>query len=192
MKRVPRGFTLLEIMVVMIVIAVIVTMAVFMVGDQRGQNLDHEARRLMAVLEMSSQEAILKFVEIGVVFDNQGYQFVSFDDASQEWQEYPAGKAAPLRPYKLPEGMFIELDFDGERSSSSSGSTIETLKLIDDRELIRFEEDEEETEQLTPQIILFSSGELTEFDLYLGYDDMQERPQIRAWQDGTLERLDNF
>ena len=183
------GFTLLEILIAMIIISIVIGMAVFMVGDRRSQYLDHEARRLMAMLDMSAQEAILQFAELGVVFDNQSYRFVIFDDKEQVWKEYTSpGQRSPFRHYELPEGMFLELDFEGIRQAS--GASIETLTLIDERELERFADDPDESETLQPQVILFSSGEITEFDLFLGYDDFAERPKIRVWQDGTIERIE--
>lgn len=173
----------------MIIISVVVGMAVFMVGDRRGHHLDHEARRMMALLEMSVQEAILQFAELGIIFDEQSYRFVTFDEQEQAWREYTSSEQrSPFRHYQLPEGMFLELDFEGIQQENES--TIETLTLIDQRELDRFADQFDDPETIVPQVILYSSGEVTEFDLFLGYDDFAERPQIRVWQDGTIERIE--
>ena len=54
-----RGFTLLEIMVVMVLIGILSSLAVLSIGGGPRDRLAEEGRRLAALVELHQQEAIL-------------------------------------------------------------------------------------------------------------------------------------
>lgn len=181
------GFTLLEILVAMAIISMVLGISIFMIGDNRTRHLDHESRRFMAVMRMAADEAILQFEQLGVIFDNKSYRFVVFDEPNQRWVNYVKGEDRTFREYELPFGMFLELDLDGVKAGL--GSSIEELTIIDERELDRFEKDEDE-EQMQPQLFLFSSGEISDFDVYFRYDDLKEFTHVRGRLHGLIERVE--
>ncbi len=81
----PRGFTLIELLIVLVLIAVITGMAMLSMGiaDPRDQQ-KLESERLLKLLELATQEAIVRSEMIGVEFSKQGYRFVSLNQ--QKWQ----------------------------------------------------------------------------------------------------------
>ena len=57
MTTLPRGFTLLEIMVVLVLVGIITSFALLSVGGGPRERLAEEARRLAALVELHQQEA---------------------------------------------------------------------------------------------------------------------------------------
>lgn len=78
MSRLPaRGFTLVEVMVVIVIIAILVTMvSLSMRGDRAGDQLKEEARRLTALLNLLREEAVMRDRDLGFMPTPEGYQFV--------------------------------------------------------------------------------------------------------------------
>lgn len=147
--RACRGFTLLELMVVLVIIGIIITFAVLSVGDGgRQDRLEQEARRLQALFSLASEEAVLRSRELGVVLQRQSYEFVAYD--GEKWQAISDDTL--FRKHVLPESMTFKLFIDG--------------LPVDLREL-----PEKSEKGPTPQLLFFSSGERQPFELTVAYSD---------------------
>ena len=68
-SRQQAGFTLLEMMVVVVIIGIIMSFATLSIGggDRRADELKREAQRFMALLELASSEAIKRCAAILIV-----------------------------------------------------------------------------------------------------------------------------
>ncbi len=76
-----RGFTLIEVMVVMVIIAILVTaVSLSLKGDRVGEALDEEAKRLSALLNLAREEAVMRDRDLGLVLADDGYLFVQRDE----------------------------------------------------------------------------------------------------------------
>ncbi|MCH8503059.1 MAG: type II secretion system minor pseudopilin GspH [Ectothiorhodospiraceae bacterium] len=138
-----RGFTLIEIMVVMVIIGTVVTFGVLsmMVDDDR--ELEDEARRLHAVLELAHENALLEARELGLILEPDGYRFTEL--VNDEWRGIETSAHSYLRPRTIPDHLRLEIEVDG---------------LPGEREPGRSEDDR-------PGIMLLSSGEITPFRIRL-------------------------
>ena len=135
-----RGFTLLEVLVVVIIIGVVISFAVLSInGDDK--TLDEEARRLQALINLTGQEAVLQGKELALQFDEDGYEFLAFD--GEQWQAIADDEI--LRPRSLPD--YIAVDYEPEGQKLTLG-----------------DKDDEAT---PPRIYFLSSGEMTPFRLTL-------------------------
>lgn len=94
-----RGFTLLEILVVMVLIAIVVSLASVRFQRDDRQILRDEALRLAALLMHARDEAITTGVALGWRADQSGYRF-SRRGASREWEDLASDDI--LRPRALP------------------------------------------------------------------------------------------
>lgn len=143
MNMLVRGFTLLEIMVVLVLVGIITSFALLSVGGNPRERLAEEARRLAALVELHQQEAILSGETRGIQFARTGYTMLSLSEKG-EW--HPPAAASSLIQHGLPEDIALSL-------------------WIEDRPV-----DFKTTGQL-PQVVLLASGEATEFVAVFGFAD---------------------
>jgi general secretion pathway protein H len=161
-----RGFTLIEIMVVLVIVAVMAGLLVFSFKDSPQQRVHREATTLAALINAASDEAVMRGIELGLVIDDAGYQFVYFDPEKKQWQ--PARERALLR-HTFTEPYTIEFSIDGAQVDEPTRQRIQALA--------------ERTEDvaLRPTLLIFSSGETTPFRLALSAG---QEPPINLIGDG--------
>lgn len=157
----PQGFTLLEIMVVLVLMGILASLAVLSVGGGPQDRLAQEGQRLAALLELQQQEAILTGEVRGVQFGRQGYAILTLDEQGT-WG--PPDATNTLIRHELPEDIALGLWVDHR-----------PVPL----EKSRF-----------PQVLLLNSGEATEFVVVfsLADDPSLDAPLYRVAGD-TMGRL---
>ena len=82
-----RGFTLIELMVVLVVISVMLGLATVSLDTNPAKELQREGRRLQAVLQMAADEAVIVTQLIRMRRENRydtGYQQQCRDGARQQ------------------------------------------------------------------------------------------------------------
>ncbi|MEO7773720.1 MAG: type II secretion system minor pseudopilin GspH [Steroidobacteraceae bacterium] len=145
------GFTLIEILVVVVIIGIMSIGAVMsfgMIGSDRG--LRNEADRLHALMSYAREQAELQSREYGLRVFEGGYEFLTFDARKKEWVRIVNDDS--LRTRTLPEDLLISVRIEGRR--------IVLPKRKDDKAIAK-------VQKLAPQALLFSSGELNAFELFL-------------------------
>ncbi len=155
-----RGFTLLEVMAVLVIVGILLTFMTLSTGDKRGEELEREAQRLVALLQLASEEAVTRSEQLALRVGESDYAFMIRHN--NQW--LPLEDARPLRPRTLPTG--IELDLELEENPPP-GLTAEDADQ--------------------PQIFLLSSGEMTPFLLTLSAADGTVTRTIKATLLGRLE-----
>jgi len=156
------GFTLIELLVVLVLVGVIGTFAVVNLAPRTDPRLENEARRLAAVLELAAETAVLQGRELGLVIDREGYRLARLGDDGG-WEMIGGGGDRVLRPQPLPEDMEVRWVADGlpgERTPGGSGDNGDGGR---------------EAQRNSPVILMLSSGELTPFQLTLGWRDTRQR-----------------
>jgi general secretion pathway protein H len=100
-----RGFTLVEILVVLVVLAIAAGAAVVAYdGDERGL-VTREARRFAGVLEHAAQSAQVRAETFGVSASGSGWRFWRRHPESGQWQ--PLEDDDVLAPHALPASMRV-------------------------------------------------------------------------------------
>lgn len=88
MHAAPRqsyGFTLIELMVVVTIIGIMAGLIVMnVVTSDPQKDLNQEAKRLQAVIEMAQDEALFGRQDIGIIVTEQGYSFARYGIPTQE------------------------------------------------------------------------------------------------------------
>ncbi len=97
------GFTLLEIMLVIVIMAVTAMMLAPSYFSAISASPDAEARRLAQVLRLATEESALSGAQFRVRLQRHAYRFQN-PDATGEWRTL---QQAPYAPYRLPEGVQI-------------------------------------------------------------------------------------
>ena len=168
MQRAQRGFTLLELMVVVVLIGIILTFVVRSVGDGgRRDRIQREVQRIIALVELVGEESVLKSSVIGMRFEKQGYAFMHYD--GEQWNEVAGDDL--LKVYQLDEAMEMELLVEGFS--------------VDLEQAAQPVEGESE---LQPQVVFMPSGERTPFELALRYEDDESGFLLNVPPLGSVER----
>jgi general secretion pathway protein H len=177
MRSSARGFTLIEILVVIVIVATIVSIALLSVnvgGDDA--ELDTERRRLASLIETVQDEAVLQGREFGIELMTSSYRFVEFDPLTRQWAEIYGDDLYRLRT--LPEGLEFELFIDDRRIELEANPK----ELADPDRPMRSGVD-----AYTPHLFLFASGDTTVFELHLWRRQTDQRLVLRGDVLGELE-----
>ena len=143
--RAPAGgFTLVEILIVVVIIGIVTVGALISFGFLGGdRQLSDETERVRALMSYVQEQAELQTREYGIYLpNNASYQFVAFDNRTQRWNKVPEDDALRLR--KLPPGIDLKLKVEAR--------DVVIAKRPD-------------ASDLTPHIMIFSNGDLTPFEL---------------------------
>ena len=156
-----KGFTLVEILVVVVIIAIVVSLAVLSVGvTGRDSQLDEESRRIEGLVGLLHERALLEGRDFGLRIEPAAYEFVVYEPRRDRWM--PLDQEREFRHRDLPKGVTFELQLD---------SQVVVLKPID-RTL--------STDQAPPgpQVAIAASGEGTPFRLTLQRDGTQAKASV--------------
>ncbi len=138
-------------------LALAVTISIATAGGER--QLAHESERVQALIAHACTEAELTGREIGVRISHNGYAFflLGFDG----WMV--SDRKDELRARTWVSGMQVALYRDGR-----------DMRLAED-------------DSQPPQIVCFSSGELSPFILSLNLGDVPKRYEVRGKADGRID-----
>jgi len=139
------GFTLLELLAVIVIIGIIVSLASFSIGQNASRIVQDEAERLHGLIRLAGEEAVMQGRELAIEFDYDHYRFLEL--GKKDWQ--PVMEDSMLRERPLPDAVELELLLEGIETS------------FEDKENL-------------PRIFIFSSGELTPFNMTLKMDEGEE------------------
>lgn len=149
------GFTLIEILVVVAIVAIVTaaaTLSLGIIGDDNDART--EARRLASLIEIAQDEAMMQGREFGIELLSAGYRFVEYDPFSQSWVEIPGDEL--LRPRNLAEGVALDVYMEEKR-----------IPLDDEpAELGEEEDDRPRITNYAPHSLIFSSGDITPFKVH--------------------------
>jgi general secretion pathway protein H len=96
--RAARGFTLVELMVVMVIIGVTLGLVSLNAIPSPQQNLQNEAQRLALLLQLARDEAIVRNRLVAFEADNQRYRFIVRNDT--RWDPVTQDDLLRERPFK--------------------------------------------------------------------------------------------
>jgi len=187
--RSERGFTLLELLVVVLIIGLLTSMAVLGVqGRSDRERLEDEAERLIERMRLGREEAVLQSQSLGLLFASGGYRFLALDD--ERWRRH---QDSLFQPHELPEGMRLAVDIDGidvELATLDAQTGDETETGAGARE----GNDNPDDEPVRPQIFFLASGEiLPGFSIRLIGDDVRTEyliePGTSRWLELSEQRL---
>ncbi len=140
------GFTLVEILVVVVIIAVLsagLLLSISLAGG-RDSDLEKESDRFYNLLKYAREQAELQTREYGVIVQDDSYEFVSYDVHRGVWRSIFEDDVLRLR--KLPYGLDFKLKVDTR--------PVVLKKPADAKDK-------------TPQLMIYSSGDLSQFEVTL-------------------------
>jgi general secretion pathway protein H len=167
-RNAARGFSLLELMVVVAIIAIVAGALVLsfrIVGGDR--EVERETWRLRSLIDLLREEALMQSRDFGVLFAETGYRFYIYDYQQLAWVQPTDDRL--LGEHSLRAPLNLSLTLEKRR-----------LTLAPDFE-------GQDIEDVEPQVMVLSSGEVTPFEAAVYRDFTDGHFTLTAGLDGTLE-----
>lgn len=156
--RPSSGFTLIEVLVVVVIIAVLVGAAMMSLNLDPQRDGEDEAQKLAALIRLASQEAVIRGRELAVEIKPDSYRFLILEN-----KQWVALEDNVLRTTTLPDGMRFDIQAESGRLGNKADG-----------------------EQDAVQVFLLSSGEMTPFKLTLRVDESIKVYQLTGGVGGQL------
>jgi len=167
-STIQRGFSLLELLVVVVIVGVIsaiYTLSFGMLDEDR--ELQRELERLDAILALASEESMMYGRELGLRFYSHQYEFSRLDLTGDEGPEWVVLNDDILRVRQLDERLELELELEGQE--------------------IMLRPELAKKEKYQPQVFIYSSGEITPFLLSIRPEFDSGGHSIQVNGDGSVE-----
>lgn len=161
------GFTLFELIVVLVIVGLILTQVTLSLPtSDTQQRARREAQRLVALLGLAREDAIVRDLMMGFAAEQRKYRFYGLSEDG--WSRVQGDGV--FRERRVPDDLGVELTVGAAGEEHDGG-------------------DEEED---GPRVLFYPSGEQSGFELRVtGAADGERVEQlIRGWPDGRLELLD--
>ena len=152
-----KGFTLIEILVVVVIVSILTVMGVQMVNSGSVErNLQQHGRTLQATIEYACDQATLQNIPYGIKIYESAYSFVEY--ANAQWIDVISQN---LLTQELTDGSLL------------------TLKIDDSAVVLKTDEID------LPQIVCQATGELTPFEVVISDATELHHYQVKTkdfWQ----------
>jgi general secretion pathway protein H len=171
-RRRSTGFSLIELLVVIVILAIMAAMVLLSVAIVRSDDpAQTEAQRLTALLEFVSEEALVQGRDYGVEFFADGYRFLAYDPDGGAWSVIQ--DEAVLRPREMPPELRLVLAVEGREVVVHPADTAR----------------ERRRDEIRPHVGIFSSGELTPFELFVVAELFTDAWLLRGRMRGEVELI---
>jgi len=201
MRHLRRGFTLIEILVVVLIIGLVSAGIMLSVtASGRDRDLEHESERMTALLQYTREQSELQTREFGLLCTKNGYEFVTFDARSDQWRSVEEDEV--LRQRELPGGLTLRLVVEGRpvilmqsdeyaRKREQQDEAREKKEKEKDKDDGKAKkplnvDEREEIDVLEPQLMIFSNGDLTPFQLTIERVDEKRSITIATDDQGVI------
>ena len=138
-----RGFTLIEILIVVLVIGVLLgVVTTSFTGSSNAVVIEGFAQRMITRVEMARDKAIQQNMEWGMRIEKNSYYFMKFNQARGAWSRFSE------RPFET-ESLVNDMEMSVKADNYEGGLASQ--------------------DQLLPHIVFFSSGEVTPFEISINH-----------------------
>ncbi len=175
-----RGFTLIEILVAITVVAIVLSITLLSTDLVRSdREVRTEGERLVALLAAARDDAIFQGREFGLEFLREGYRFVEYDPVTGQWAVIPEEET--LRRWDLPEGLELALELEGK-----------AVVLEAEPAVLKYDSGSgAATNRYAPHLLIYSSGDMTPFAIEIRRLTDQVSVEIEGDLLGNLELADD-
>ncbi|TPH15249.1 type II secretion system minor pseudopilin GspH [Litorilituus lipolyticus] len=162
-----KGFTLIEVMVVVVLIGIIASSIQFNFFGERPEDvLKKSSHQFAAIFETAADYGLLNNIELGLVVNEDNYQFLGYDGvkwseiADQDW----------LTAGQLPPQVEMSLQLDDLPIEEPLLFDSSVIQEQDENDFSTRNKDEKE-KKIIPQVYILSGGDITPFSLTFSYNE---------------------
>ena len=152
------GFTLVEIIVVMVIVGILVTVVTLSFGNSQARQGRDYLRQISALIDLATEQAVFNSRDYGLSFSKQGYRFFELEDGI--WRNLSNDRMFKTRD--IPQGFQHVLYLEG----------IKVVLAQDDKK--------------KPQIYITSDGEVSQFQLDV-FDQSNYIYRLQADEQGIFQ-----
>lgn len=156
----PGGFTLIELLVVLVILGIVTGFAVLSVTlKSEVDRVEVEARRLVALMQLASDEAVISANQLGLQVEPGRYRFITL--VEDKWE--PIENDDIFRERELPDEASLQLHIEGKQVLPGEGNG--------------------------SVIYFLSSGEISPFELVLRTRDARHKFLVKGEIHGRIDYL---
>ncbi len=160
-KAKHKGFTLIEVMVVVVLIGIIASLVQFNFAGKRPEDvLQQESLRFAAIFEVAAEYGMLNNIELGLIVKKDSYQFLGYDGT--KWAEIP--EQDWQANVTLPEEIELVLELDDLPIEEPMLFDADTFKEKDEDDFTLLSKNAQ-AKKIIPQVYILSGGDLSPFSV---------------------------
>lgn len=156
-----HGFTLIEILIVLLIISIVMGMAVMSIHTNQNKRAEMLADQLVNVIRLAEQEAMLRPATLGLGLTENTYTFYRYQpDPDPKQPHWIAISAGPLSRHVFSSSLAITVNINGQ-----------TVALDNE-----------------PHIMISPNGDITPFILRIGKINSPPHYQVTGQENGDITR----
>lgn len=186
-----KGFTLLEVMLVLVLMGMI-SVGVVMTLTSSGntaQSSQWHAQRFSTLLQLAQDQALILNTEFGIEFNEQGYTFAFYDFSKRQWQPlvnsringyitFPDNVSAE---YNLLGNVWGELEQAQKKADSDT--------FVEQSYLVNIDGQTKQS-SINPHVFIMSSGEVTPFSYkFSSTENVSRKITVKVGMSGQIELI---
>ncbi|MGL5291738.1 MAG: type II secretion system minor pseudopilin GspH [Vibrionaceae bacterium] len=157
-RKLQSGFTLLEILLVIVLLSMTAVMVVPTLPQASNDEAKQEAERFYQLIQLWNEQALLLSKTMGVQVDKNRYRLLEL--VGNNWQEVEKKRGTATK-VEIPSSVGLDL----EMTAMPIEDQLFSKESIFDEMFVEKKTEEEEKIIPPPQIVLMGSGEILPFSL---------------------------
>ncbi|MGF1759061.1 type II secretion system minor pseudopilin GspH [Photobacterium sagamiensis] len=178
MNKRAAGFTLIEILLVLVLLATSAVAVIMTLPESKEDKVKEEAARFHHLVQLLGEDALLNGVDYGIRIERHSYQFLEL--TSKDWQ--PIAQSRFFTDVEVGDDIDLRVEMGGY-SWQDKDRLFKPGSLFDED---LFAEQTDKDKIKPPQIVVMASGEYTPFTLAFEVDGVNQFWRIQADELGQL------
>jgi len=178
MNRRAAGFTLIEILLVLVLLATSAVAVIMTLPESKEDKVKEEAARFHHLVQLLGEDALLNGIDYGIRIERHRYQFLEL--TSKDWQ--PIAESRFFTDVEVGDDIDLRVEMGGY-SWQDKDRLFKPGSLFDED---LFAEQTDKDKIKPPQIVVMASGEYTPFTLAFEVDGVNQFWRIQADELGQL------
>ncbi|CAG21748.1 type II secretion system minor pseudopilin GspH [Photobacterium profundum] len=178
MKKRAAGFTLIEMMLVLVLLATSAVAVIISLPESKDDKVKDEAARFYQLVQLLGEDALLNGVDYGIRIELHRYQFLEL--TRNDWQ--PIKESKFFTEVDVGEDINLRVEIGGY-SWQDKDRLFKPGSLFDED---MFAEQTDKNKIKPPQVVVMASGEYTPFTLDFEVDGQNQFWHVQADELGQL------